>query len=257
MEQYQRYPKFLGKLEEFPSGTSYDFYAWNEDAQGKVYGIEYVPSGFNKEGGEKLPMIICAHGMNGDEKTLDAVAKDFTKSGISAITFGCRGKSKKSDDGSASITSRASDLNAMLLYAQSLPWVDLDRIYFYGESYGGMTIMASAEYFQDDIAGIFIGASALNGGGSIDSEFPQYGIQEGQTWEERVLAYQGDFIMFHAKGDKTFSSEASRETYERYLSRNNGAVCEFHDYDGGEHDSLSDEGEADRLRVITNYISGE
>ena len=47
------YPKHMGKLDEFPGGVSYEFYDWNEVAEGKVYGIEYVPAGFNKESGEK------------------------------------------------------------------------------------------------------------------------------------------------------------------------------------------------------------
>jgi len=250
------YPKHMGKLDDFPGGVSYEFYDWNEVAEGKVYGIEYVPAGFNKESGEKLPMVICIHGAGGNEQMLAGVARQCASDGIAAITFGCRGAAKntKSDDGSASMTSRASDLGTMLDYAKTLPWVDQNKIYFYGESMGGMTIMLSAEYFKDDIAGVLIGASGFSGTGMVDNEFPQYGIQEGQTWQERLLAYEGDYIMFHATGDKTFSTEASYSTYELYKSRNNGAICEFYEWEGGSHEALPDDGKADRALIIKQYI---
>ncbi len=253
------YPKFMGKLQDFPTGVSYEFYAWNDEADGKVYGIEYLPKDFDKESGNKLPMVICIHGAGGDELMLSSLAKEFAGSSISAITFGCRGASKstKSDDGSATVTSRASDLNTMLTYVQSLPWVDQEKIYLYGESMGGITIMLSAEYFQQYIAGIIITASGFTEAqsGFIDSEFPQYSIQEGQTWDERLLAYKGDFIMFHATGDTTFPSETSKATYELYNTRDTG-ICEYYETEGGSHDALSTEGKALRIKVIEDYIFG-
>lgn len=251
------YPKFMGKLQDFPKGVSYEFYAWNEEADGKVYGIEYLPDSFDKESGDKLPIVITVHGGGGNELMLSSLAKEFAGLGISAITFGCRGASDttKSDDGSATLSSRASDLNTILKYVQSLPWVDQEKIYFYGESMGGMTIMISAEYFQDDIAGIILTASGFSEEsiGFIDSEFPQYTPQDGQTWDERLLAYRGDFIMFHATGDMIFSSETSRATYELYDTRGTG-ICKYYETEGGSHDALSDEGKALRLQVIGDYI---
>ncbi len=251
------YPKFMGKLQDFPGGVSYEFYDWNEEAEGKVYGIEYLPSDFDKESGNKLPMVITVHGGGGNELMLQSLAKELTGLGISAITFGCRGASEstKSDDGSATLSSRASDLNVMLQYVKSLPWVDQEQIYFYGESMGGMTIMISAEYFKDDIAGIILTASGFSESevSFVDAEFPQYVIQEGQTWDERLLAYKGDFIMFHATGDAIFSSDKSRGTYELYNTRDTG-ICEYYETEGGSHDALSDEGKALRIQVIEDYI---
>lgn len=253
------YPKFMGKLQDYPTGVSYEFYAWNDEADGKVYGIEYLPKDFDKESGDKLPIVICVHGAGGDELMLSSLAKELTGKNISAITFGCRGASDstKSDDGSATVTSRASDLNTMLKYVQSLPWVDQDKIYFYGESMGGITIMLSAEYFQQYIAGIIITASGFteSQAGFADNEFPQYTIQDGQTWDQRLLAYTGDFIMFHATGDEIFSSELSKATYELYNTRDTG-ICEYYETEGGSHDALSTEGKALRIQVIEDYIFG-
>ena len=258
-DESSKYPRFLGKLQDFPTGVSYEFYAWNDEAEGKVYGIEYLPKEFDKESGDKLPMVILIHGAGGDELMLSSLAKEFAGINISAITFGCRGASEstKSDDGSATVTSRASDLDTMLQYVQTLPWVDQEKIYFYGESMGGITIMVSAEYFQQYIAGVIITASGFTEAqsGFVDNEFPQYGIQDGQTWDERLLAYTGDFILFHATGDQTFSSETAKATYDLYNTRLTG-ICEYYDIEGGSHDALSTEGKALRLQVIEDYIMG-
>jgi len=261
------YPKLMGKLAEYPTCVANELYVWNERAEGKVYAIEYIPNGFDTEGGEKLPMVIFVHGNKGDANSLASEPKELAKSGIAGITFECRGANEgsavRSDKGSASTTSRATDLDAVFEYVKTLSWVDQDQIYIYGQSHGGNVVMMAAPYYQDKIAGMIIESSGMSDGkgfsskafGMRDNEFPDFAPAEGQDWKDYIKSYKGNIIMLHAEGDTTISLDVAKDTEVLYNEREEG-TCVLFATPGGEHafNSFSDEGKEICYQAMLDFI---
>lgn len=79
----------------------------------KIYGIAYIPE--NER--EKVPLVICAHGLGGSYRSNAAYAKQLASHGIAAYCFDFRGGGGSRSDGDTteiSVMTEVSDLGMFL-----------------------------------------------------------------------------------------------------------------------------------------------
>jgi len=186
-----------------------------------------IPDGLQE--GEKIPCIIWVHGGSGDTRTLTRQAGLFMENKIAGFLFECCGTSQKpmSDgrefNGRIHYTSRVSDLMAAYEYVRTLDYVDQDRIFLYGRSMGGVSVMIAAGFFtQGEFPGIIIESSGLGAtwGGMLNvSEKSEHVVEEyaitNDQWEDWVVKYPGDVLFVCAEYD--IAPYASENSYPAAL----------------------------------------
>lgn len=256
------YPQYLTELKSTDTYTETPVYIMNEETDRRVYCIETVPADL---GDGKVPLIIYVHGGNGDATSLIALPENLAESGFAGITFECCGANKFSpkSDGkeiySSHYTSRISDLEAVIEHAKTLDYVDTDKIYIYGQSYGGLVCMMDAPYHNDDIQGMFLESTGLTedgsmvtatGNGVVDKYLPP------EDYESFMTEFTKDVLIFCSQEDETGAHENGAYTATVYESRAEGET-KFYSYKGGMHSFSGFEKEAkeDVYRIITAYIT--
>lgn len=126
------------------------------DNQGqRIYGIAYIPD--MKE--EKLPLVICAHGLGGSYQTNAAYAEQLASHGIAAYCFDFRGGGGTMSDGDTtemSVMTEVSDLEAIMDAASKWDFVDENKIVLLGTSQGGITSAIAAARHTDKISGLVL-----------------------------------------------------------------------------------------------------
>lgn len=110
-----------------------------------IYGLMWKPE---KEG--KMPLIIYAHGFNGDHADGGGYAQVFAKHGIATYCLDFVGGNRHSYSGGdimdMSPVTEANDLIKVLETAKTWNFVDQEKIYVFGESLGGLaTVLAAGE----------------------------------------------------------------------------------------------------------------
>ena len=106
-----------------------------------------------------------------------AYAPALAKAGYVCYTFDCRsctegGRGSFSDslpDGAeTTVTSYSEDLNMVLDYVEAKEYVDLSKLYLFGQSMGGMTVQNVAAQRADEIKGMVVLYGAIgDGNGSL------------------------------------------------------------------------------------------
>ena len=257
------YPQSLTVLETTDVYTETPVYIKNEETDRRVYCIETVPNGLAE--GEKVPMIVYVHGGNGDATSLIALPENLAESGFAGITFECCGANKFSpkSDGkeiySSHYTSRISDLETVIEHAKTLDYVDTDKIYIYGQSYGGLVCMMDAPYHNDDIRGMFLESTGLTedgsmvtntGNGSVEKYLPP------EDYKSFMNGFTKDVLIFCSQEDETGAHENGAYTATVYESRDEGET-KFYSYAGGGHSfSLFEQAAKDDVyRIIAAYIN--
>ena len=79
----------------------------------KIYGIAYIPNIEN----EKIPLVICAHGLGGSYQSNTAYAEQLASHGIAAYCFDFRGGGGSRSDGDTtemSVMTEVSDLEVIM-----------------------------------------------------------------------------------------------------------------------------------------------
>lgn len=256
------YPQYLNVLESTDTYTETPVYIMNEETDRRVYCIETVPADL---GDGKVPLIIYVHGGNGDATSLIALPETLAESGFAGITFECCGANKFSpkSDGkeiySSHYTSRISDLEAVIEHAKTLDYVDTDKIYIYGQSYGGLVCMMDAPYHNDDIRGMFLESTGLTedgsmvtntGNGSVEKYLPP------EDYKSFMNGFTKDVLIFCSQEDETGAHENGAYTATVYESRDEGET-KFYSYAGGGHSfSLFEQAAKDDVyRIIAAYIN--
>lgn len=126
------------------------------DNQGqRIYGIAYIPDTEN----EKVPLVICAHGLGGSYHTNMAYAEQLAGHGIAAYCFDFRGGGGTMSDGDTtemSVMTEVSDLEAILEAAAGWDFVDTDKMVLLGTSQGGITSAIAAARHTDEVSGLVL-----------------------------------------------------------------------------------------------------
>ncbi len=97
-------------------------------------GLAYAP-----EGVEKAPVIVMAHGFSGTLTSLTQYAKAFCDVGFAVVLYDHRGFGASNGEVRQHIDpyQQIADFRDAITFAQSLPFVDPDRVGIWGSSYAG------------------------------------------------------------------------------------------------------------------------
>ncbi|MCI9071971.1 MAG: alpha/beta fold hydrolase [Lachnospiraceae bacterium] len=120
-----------------------------------IYGVAYIP----QTESEKMPLVICAHGLGASHRSCDEYASEFAAHGIAAYCFDFRGGGGNRSDGrmtDMSVMTEVSDLEAILEATKSWDFVNPERIAFLGESQGGIVSAIAAARHPEDICGVVL-----------------------------------------------------------------------------------------------------
>lgn len=258
-----KYPRLLGEAKSTDTYVENELYLWNEETQRKFNCREVVPK--NLADGEKVPMIVYVHGGTGNALSLVNEPETLAADKIAGFTIECCGGNKNAlSDGKdifpSNYTSRVSDLEAAIAYVKTLPYVDTDKLYIYGQSYGGLVAMAAAPMHNDDTAGMILESTGMNEDGSIINTNP-LGVVEKYSipadWQSFINQYNKDIIICCAVGDEGGHANGLF-TSTVYAQRETGSVT-FYSCPEGAHafNSFSEEGKQITYDAIREMVLGK
>ena len=121
----------------------------------KIYGVAYIP----ETGKEKMPLVICSHGLGGTYRSCAAYAEQLASHGIAAYCFDFRGGGGSMSDGSTtqmSVMTEVSDLEVILSEAKKWEFVDENKIALLGTSQGGIVSAITSARHKDDVNGLIL-----------------------------------------------------------------------------------------------------
>lgn len=151
---------------------------WCGEEGKRIFGRTYYPADFDAS--KKYTTVVLNHGKSVNCDFWDkAYAPALAKAGYVCYTFDCRsctegGRGSFSDplpDGAeTTVTSYSEDLNMVLDYVEAKDYVDLSKLYLFGQSMGGMTVQNVAAQRADEIKGMVVlyGAIADGNGSLVD-----------------------------------------------------------------------------------------
>lgn len=143
------------ELENLPTYT-YHQQEIELDNQGqRIYGIAYIPDTDN----EKVPLVVCAHGLGGSYRSNAAYAEQLANHGLAAYCFDFRGGGGSRSDGDItemSVMTEVSDLEVIMEAASEWDFVDENKIVLLGTSQGGITSAIAAARHTDKISSLVL-----------------------------------------------------------------------------------------------------
>ena len=236
------------------------------DHQGqRIYGIAYIPSTEN----EKVPLVICAHGLGGSYQSNAAYAEQLASHGIAAYCFDFRGGGGSRSDGNTtemSVMTEVSDLEVIMEAASEWDFVDENKIVLLGTSQGGITSAIAAARHTNKISGLvlmypaFLVSDAVheqfNSLEEVPDSFQFNWIIAGRPyvedmWDydvyEEIGNYTGNVLLMHGSADNIVPlsySDRAAETYED---------VEYYVIDGAGH-GFSGSAFDEAVRHIFDYL---
>ena len=242
-------------LEKNDDFESTEYYLENSVTGRHIYSVETKPTGIAD--GEKVPVVIYTHGQSGYATNFYAIYSRLAKEKIAAFSFECCGgnKSGAKSEGSklfpAHYTSRMTDLETVLAKVKTLDYVDTNRIFLFGESYGGVTSSFVAAS-HNEIAGLILLSTGINEQMMAREEDDETYIPENDSDEpfEKIKGYTGDVILFN--GEQDFAYEGGKNQIDAYNKRSEGSAV-FYSLPNSGH-SYSELDDAGKEFVITTMI---
>jgi fermentation-respiration switch protein FrsA (DUF1100 family) len=109
----------------------------------KLIGTLYFPD--NLRSGEKLPTVLCCHGLRANRKViLPDFARAFNKNGYAAFIFDYRGFGESEGQKNRLISrERDEDIINATTFLGLQPEIDANRIALFGISYGGANVIST------------------------------------------------------------------------------------------------------------------
>ena len=191
----------------------------------KIYGKLYTPV----EQKENYPLVILSHSafLTGD--SLKSYAKEFANRGYMAYTFDfCGGSPSSKSDGNIknmTIFSEVDDLKAVINAFKNNEKIDLENIYLFGTSQGGLVSAITANDYNEYINGLILLYPAFNIPDQVkDSSYSSY-MPMGEAYfetlkdynpYEHIANFKKDVIIIHGDSDTTVSLDYSKKANETY-----------------------------------------
>ena len=251
-------PKVLETTSTF---EAYEYYLLNEVTDRHIYSVETKPAGL--EPGEKVPVVIYVHGQSGFATNFKTIYKKLATDKIAAFSFECCGGNRseaKSEGGKlfpANYTSRMTDLETVIAKVKTLDYVDTDRIYLFGESYGGVVCSLTA-IKHNEIPGIILVSTGISDGMMSHEEGdPTYLAEyDYENPLEAIKGYTGDVICFN--GQQDFAHDNGKNQIDVYNERETGTAV-FYSLENSDHSysALSDEAKVFVVDTMRAFILGE
>lgn len=210
--------------------------------------------------GNNLPIAIISHGFMANQRTVKHYAMLLAELGYCSFTFdfngGCviMGKSDgKTTD--MSVLTEVADLNAVIDYAVSLPYVDKDNILLMGCSQGGFVSALTAAKRKDQIKSLVLFYPALcipddaRAGKMIFAKFDPHNLPDrincgpmklGRCYVadvlemdpfEEIKGFTGDVLLAHGTKDKIVELDYAKKAVDCYPADK----LTFRIIDGGGH----------------------
>lgn len=225
-----------------------------------IRGTEYRPEG------EKLPIAIVSHGFMATGDMVSQYAELLANLGYVSFCFDFCGGSVangKSEGKTTemSVLTEVKDLEAVIQYTKTLPYVDKENIVLLGCSQGGFVSALAAAKLKEDIATLILIYPALcipddaRSGHMMFAKFDPKNVPDivqcgpmklGSCYVldvinmdpyEEIKGYDGNVLIIHGTEDKIVKLDYAKKAYHTYLNRE-GKDAEnafFGVIDGGQH----------------------
>ena len=248
-------PKVLETTSTF---EAHEYYLLNEITNRHVYSVETKPAGLQP--GEKVPVVIYVHGGSGFATNFKSIYKQLATDKIAAFSFECCGgnrseaKSEGSKLFSSNYTSRMTDLETVIAKVKTLDYVDTDRIYLFGESYGGLVCSLTA-ITHNELAGVILLSTGISDEVmGADPNDPSYVAEfDYENPLEAIKGYTGDVICFNGQEDS--AHDRGKNQIDVYNQRETGtAVFYSLENSGHSYSALSDEAKVFVVDTMRTFI---
>lgn len=129
-------------------------------------GREVYIKGYMPDDDEKHPTVILSHGYNGCHADFTKECIYYAQNGFVAYAIDfCGGSTRSKSTGESTdmtVFTEKEDLLAVFDYVSNLDNVDIDNIYLFGGSQGGLVTALAAEEIADKVKGVALYYPALN-----------------------------------------------------------------------------------------------
>lgn len=200
---------------------------WCKNGDLNIYGVFYYPEGFDES--KIYPTVIMSHGLGSRAAMVEraqwpqaALAEGCV---VYCFDFCGGGQNCYSDRDfmEMSIVTEVSDLNAVMDFVKSKPFVDNDRLFLLGQSQGGLVSALTAAKRPDDVKAMilvypalclvqdlhdFVGDLSEVTGDTVETRLGTLGACYAiDAWDidvmEEIKGYKGDVFIVHGIEDKT------------------------------------------------------
>lgn len=200
----------------------------------KIYGVALIPQNVI----EKVPLVICAHGLGGNYRTNMYYAQQLASHGIAAYCFDFRGGGGNMSDGATtdmSVMTEVSDLEAILEAAQRWDFTDAEQISLLGTSQGGIVSSITAARHKDKIAGLVLLYPAFLVSDELHERFASIDDVPESFWLNWITAgrcyaedmwdydvyeeignYENNVLLIHGSADNIVPLSYSEKALETY-----------------------------------------
>ena len=184
-----------------------------------IYGKLFLP-----QGEPPFPLVILAHGFNGNFDKVEPYARAFAENGIAACEFdfigGGEGSRSEGSIRNMSVLTEAADLNAVIDSLKQREEFNPERIFLLGRSQGGFVTAYIAEERPQDIRAMillfpgFVISDDMREIAPNPEEIPEtlelMGATIGRIYLEDAISvdiyekmgnYSGDVLIFHGTAD--------------------------------------------------------
>ena len=253
--------KWFTEPRELDSGDAYqssEYYLCNEVTGRHIYSVETRPTGLAE--GEKVPVVIYTHGQSGYATNFSAIYTRLAEQKIAAFSFECCGgnRSGAKSEGAklfpAHYTSRMTDLETVLAKVKTLDYVDTDRIFLFGESYGGI-VSSFVAIDHNEIPGLILLSTGVDDSllGREDGDETYLAEYDVEDPYEAIKAYKGDVICFN--GQEDFAHDFGKNQIEIYNQRESGSAV-FYSLENSGHSfsALSPEAQEFLIQTMTEFV---
>lgn len=200
----------------------------------KIYGVALIP----KEAADKVPLVICAHGLGGNYRTNMYYAEQLASHGIAAYCFDFCGGGGNMSDGvttEMSVMTEVSDLEAILEAAHSWDFADTEQISLLGTSQGGIVSAITAARHKNEIPGLVLLYPAFLVSDELHQRFDSIDDVPESFWLNWITAgrcyaedmwdydvyeeignYENDVLLIHGSADNIVPLSYSEKALETY-----------------------------------------
>ncbi len=220
--------------------------SWCKNGDLNIYGMFYYPEGFDAS--QTYPTVIMSHGLGSTAQMVERAKwpQAALAQGFVVYTFDFCGGSRntKSDKTyyEMSVITEVSDLNAVMDFVKSRPYVDTDNLFLLGQSQGGFVSAVTAAGRAEEVKAMVLVYPALCIVHDLHEFIPDISEVTGDTVEtamgtlgaiyaldaydidvmNTIAGYTGDVLIIHGMNDfvvpYTWSLEAISNAYAESAS---------------------------------------
>ena len=223
-----------------------------------IRGTEYRPEG------ENLPIAIVCHGFMAWQDTVRHYAALLAELGYAAYCFDFNGGSvmRNKSDGKTtemSVLTEIKDLEAVIDYVQSLPYVNPDELLLMGCSQGGFVSALTAAKLKSRVKKLVLFYPAFcipddaRAGKMMFAKFDPKNIPDhircgpmklGRCYMadvidmnpfEEIARYEGDVLIVHGTADKIVNIKYAEQAFDTYRNEPYERKVEYYTIGGGTH----------------------